>query len=86
MILNSHKERTDFLFLTLETNLQIATVTESEIFVFLKYLMYSKYQPLSYYFTVLLYFLYTVELTAAYCRQKTLNVWVQFIIIKGLCQ
>jgi len=50
------KEETDFLFLTLQTNLQIATVTEGEILVPLKHLMYSKYQPLSYYLTVLLYF------------------------------
>ena len=60
--LKSYKERTeDFLLVTLQMNLQIATVTvaESEILVFLQYLMYSKYQPLSYYFTVLLYSFYT---------------------------
>ena len=52
-ILNSHKERTERLSL-----LDIANKT----LVFLKYLMDSKYQPLSYYFTVLLYFLYTRRL------------------------
>ena len=40
------KEQTDFLFVTLQTNLQIATVTQSEILVSLKHLMYSEYQPL----------------------------------------
>ena len=52
-ILNSHKERTERLSL-----LDIA----NETLVFLKYLMDSKYQPLCYYFTVLLYFLYTRRL------------------------
>ena len=36
---SQRKNGTDFLFLTLQTNLQIAKVTESEILVFLKYLM-----------------------------------------------
>ena len=64
-ILNSHKERMDRL-----SFLDIA----NEILVFLKYLMYSQYQPLFYYFTFLLYFLYTVELTVA--QATSLDFWV----------
>ncbi len=44
--------------------------------------MYSKYQPLSNYFTVLLYFLYTVEFTEA--QAKSLDFWVIYCNLKRL--
>jgi len=54
-ILKSHKERTDRLsLLDIANEFTDLNSKRSEILVSLKHLTYSKYQPLSYYFTVCL--------------------------------